>query len=61
VGEELVDDQPLEDGRDDLELSAAAVRAVRHVDVEDALEPPGLTDSFGATRSGQRMSHQGRQ
>ena len=34
VSEDLLDHRPLEDGRDDLEFPAAAVRAVLHADVE---------------------------
>jgi len=33
VGQDLLDPRPLEDGRDDLELPTAAVRALLHVDV----------------------------
>jgi hypothetical protein len=34
VGKDLLDHRPLQDRRDDLELAAAAVQAVLHVDVE---------------------------
>ena len=47
VGEDLLDHRPLEDGRDDLEIAAAAVRAVLHVDVEHALEQPRPADAAG--------------
>jgi len=36
VAVDLLDDGPLQDRRDDLELAAAAVRTVLHVDVEPA-------------------------
>jgi hypothetical protein len=39
VSEDLLDDRPLENGRDDLELSAAAVRAMLHVEVKHAVDP----------------------
>ncbi|SER45187.1 Uncharacterised protein [Pseudomonas luteola] len=45
VGEDLLDDLPLEDGCDDLQFPGAAVRAVLHVDVEDALEKPRPADA----------------
>jgi len=45
VGEDLLDHRPLEDGRDDLQLPAAAVRAGVHVDVEHPLEQPGPADA----------------
>jgi hypothetical protein len=45
VGEDLLDDRPLEDGRDALQFPGAAVRAVRHVDVKDALERPRPADA----------------
>ncbi|MFM7460958.1 MAG: hypothetical protein ACKO15_09005 [Burkholderiales bacterium] len=45
VGEDLLDDLPLEDGRDDLEFLAAAVRIVLHVDVEHAPEQPRPADA----------------
>jgi len=45
VAEDLLDHRPLEDGRDDLELRGAAVRAVLHVDVEHALEQPRPADA----------------
>ena len=38
VSQDLLDNRPLEDRRDDPEFAAASVRAVLHVDVEDALE-----------------------
>ena len=38
MGQDLLDHRPLEDGRDDVQLAAAAVRAVPHVDVKDPLE-----------------------
>jgi hypothetical protein len=38
VGEDLLDDRSLKNGRDDLELAAATVGAVLHVDVEHAFE-----------------------
>ena len=37
VSQDLLDHRPLQDGRDDLQLPGAAVRAVLHVDVEDRL------------------------
>jgi len=40
VGQDLLDDRSLQDGRNDLELPGAAVLAVLHVDVEDAREQP---------------------
>jgi hypothetical protein len=40
VAVDLLDDRPLEDRRDDLELPAAAVRAVLQVEIEHALEQP---------------------
>jgi len=36
VAQDLLDHRPLEDGQDDLQFSAAAVRAVLHVDIESA-------------------------
>ncbi|MCZ2292745.1 MAG: disulfide bond formation protein B [Burkholderiales bacterium] len=45
VSQDLLDHRPLEDGRDDLQLAAAAVRAVLHVDVKDALEQPRPADA----------------
>jgi hypothetical protein len=45
VGQDLLDHRSLEDGRDDLEPAAAAVRAVLHVDVKDALEQPRPADA----------------
>jgi len=45
VGQDLLDHRPLEDGRNDLELTAAAVRAVLHVDIEHALAQPGPADA----------------
>jgi hypothetical protein len=45
VSLDLLDHRPLEDGRDDLELAAAAVGAALHVDVEDALEQPCPADA----------------
>lgn len=41
VAEDLLDDRPLEDGRDDLEPTAATVGAVLHGDLEHALEQAG--------------------
>lgn len=38
VGQDLLDHQPSEDGCDDLELAGAAVRAMRQVELEHALE-----------------------
>ena len=38
VVQNLLNHQPLEDGRNDLQNTGAAVRAVLHVDVKDALE-----------------------
>jgi hypothetical protein len=46
MAKDLLDHRPLEDGRDDLQLPAAAVRAVLHVDVEDALEQPRPADAM---------------
>jgi hypothetical protein len=40
MGEDLLDDWPLQDGCNGLELPAAAVRAELHVDVKDAPEQP---------------------
>jgi hypothetical protein len=40
VSQDLLDHRPFQHGGDDLELPAAAVRAVLHVDVECALEEP---------------------
>ena len=37
VRKDLLDHRPLEDGRDDLQLSGGAVRAVLHVDVKTRL------------------------
>ncbi len=45
VGEDLLEDWPLDDGRDDLQFPAAAVRAVLHVDVKDALEQARPADA----------------
>ena len=39
VREDLLDHRPLQDGRDDLQFSGAAIRAMLHVDVEVALFP----------------------
>jgi hypothetical protein len=36
VAEDLLDDRPLENGRDDPDLAAAAVRAVLQVELESA-------------------------
>ena len=41
----LLDHQPLEDRRDELELAAAAGQAVQPVDVEDAIERTGPADA----------------
>ena len=38
VSKDLLDHQPRQDGSDDPELPAAAVRIALHVDVEDPLE-----------------------
>ena len=46
MAKDLLDHRPLEDGGDDLELPSAAVRAVLHVDVEDALEQPRPADAM---------------
>jgi hypothetical protein len=46
VGEDLLDDRPLEDGGNDLELAAAAVRAALHVDVES--EASAKTNSYSS-------------
>ena len=46
MAKDLLDHRPLEDGGDDLQLPAAAVRAVLHVDVEDALEQPRPADAM---------------
>ena len=46
MAQDLLDHRPLEDGRDDLELPGAAVWAVLHVDVEDALEKPRPADGI---------------
>lgn len=46
VGQDLLDHRPLQDGRDDLELAAAAVRAVPDVKVDDALEQACQTDAL---------------
>jgi hypothetical protein len=40
MGEDLLDDWPLQNGCNSLELPAAAVRAELHVDVKDAPEQP---------------------
>ena len=45
MAQDLLDHRPLEDGRDDFELPGAAVWAVLHVDVEDALEKPRPADA----------------
>ena len=45
MGEDLRDHRPREDGRDDLQLPAAAVRAGVHVDVEHPLEQPCPADA----------------
>jgi hypothetical protein len=42
--EDLRDHRQLEDGRDDLQLPAAAVRAGVHVDVESPVEQPCPAD-----------------
>ncbi len=52
VRQDLLDHRPLEDGRDDLQFPAAAVRAVLHIDVEDPLEQPRQAD---AVRSGEEL------
>jgi hypothetical protein len=58
VSDDLLDHRPLQDGGNDLELPAAAVRAVLHVDVKDSLEQPRPADasrpslrSLGHTRT----------
>ena len=43
--QDLPDPRPLEDGRDDLHFSAAAVRTPLHVDVEHALQQPPPADA----------------
>jgi hypothetical protein len=45
VGEDLLDDRPPEDGRDDLDLAAASVRVVLHVEIELSLEQPCLANA----------------
>jgi hypothetical protein len=47
VAQDLFDHRPLEDGRDDLQFSVAAVRAPLRVDVKHALEQPRPTDAVG--------------
>jgi hypothetical protein len=49
VSKDLLDDRPLEDGRDDLELTPAAVRAVLHVGTRGHAEAEMLS---GARRHG---------
>lgn len=44
--QDLLDHRPLVDGRDDLELPAATVRAVLHVDFEDPPEQPRPADAL---------------
>jgi hypothetical protein len=44
VREDLLDHRPLQDGRDDFQFPAAAVRAALYVDREHALEHPGAVD-----------------
>ena len=51
IHEDLLDDRLLEDRRDDLQL-AAAVRAVRHVDFERALEQLGPAQPHWAVMGG---------
>jgi hypothetical protein len=52
VSEDLLDHRPLEDGRDDLELAAATVRAVQHVDVEsEASAQTNLYSSYVAAKT----------
>jgi len=46
VAEDLLDHRPLEDGRDDLELPVATVRAALHVDVES--EASAKTDLYSS-------------
>ena len=52
VGEDLLGDLPLGNGCDDLEMPAAAVRAVLHVDVEGALEQPCPVEATGPRLGG---------
>lgn len=40
MAEDLLDDRPLDDRRDDLQLPGSEVRTVLHVDVENTLEQP---------------------
>lgn len=60
VGEDLPHDRPLQDGRDGLQLTGAAVRALRRVNLEDALEQRRPTVSFVAARADRRTSSEGR-
>ncbi|MCC7150603.1 MAG: hypothetical protein IT501_01265 [Rubrivivax sp.] len=54
--QDLLDDRPLEDGRDDLLFPGAAVWAGVHIDIEDPLEQPRPAD---ALRLGlNRLDHQ---
>jgi hypothetical protein len=52
VRQDLLDHRPLEDGRDDLQLRGAAVRAVLHVDVEsEASAKTNLYSSYVAAKT----------
>jgi hypothetical protein len=52
VRQDLLDHRPLEDGRDDLQLRGAAVRAVPHVDVEsEASAKTNLYSSYVAAKT----------
>ncbi len=59
VREDLLDHRLLEDRRDDLQL-AAAVRAVRHVDLEHALEQLGPAQPHWAVVRARRLAFGGR-
>jgi hypothetical protein len=55
VGQDLLDHRPLEDGRDGLQLTAAAVRAVLHVNVKDAPEQPCQAQQMTCSRPAVRQ------
>ena len=59
VREAFFDDRPLQDGSDDLQFPGTAVRAVLHVDVEDALEQPRPADAVRPGRNRLGLAYTG--
>jgi hypothetical protein len=52
LAKDFLDHRPREDGGGDLDPPGGPVRAVRHVDVEDALEQPSPADALRPTQGG---------